>query len=41
MLLVGPQRDEAPVLDGGDHAAQRLADPAERRLVLDHWRHAD
>jgi hypothetical protein len=36
MVLVRPKRHEPTILDGGDHAAQRLADPAERRLVLDH-----
>ena len=32
VLLVRAQRDEPAVLDGGDHAAQRLADPAERHF---------
>jgi hypothetical protein len=36
MVFIGPQRDESAVVDGGHHAAQRLTDPAERRLVLDH-----
>ena len=41
VVFVGAQRDEPAVLDGRDHAAQRLADPAERRLVLGHRRHPD
>ena len=32
MVLVGAQRDEAAVLDGRDHAAERLTDPAEGGL---------
>jgi hypothetical protein len=36
MILVGPKGHQAAVLDGGHHAAQWLADPAERRLVLGH-----
>ena len=32
---VGSQRDEPAVFDGGDHAAQRLTDAAERHLVFD------
>ena len=35
VVLVGPQRDEPAVFDGGDHAAQRLTDAAERHLVFD------
>jgi hypothetical protein len=36
MVLVWAKRDEAAVVDRRDHAAERLTDPAERRLVLDH-----
>ena len=39
MVLVGAQRDQTPVVDRRDHAAQRLADPAERRPLLDHRCH--
>jgi hypothetical protein len=35
VILIGPQGHQPAVLDGGNHAAQRLADPAERRLLLD------
>jgi hypothetical protein len=34
MVLIGAQRDQSTVFDGRDHAAQRLADPAEGRLLL-------
>lgn len=36
MVFVRPKRDQTAVVDGSDHAAERLADPAERRLVRDH-----
>ena len=39
MLLVRPKCDQATVLDGGHHAAKWLADPAERRLVLNRGYH--
>ena len=34
MVLIGTQRYQSTVVDGRDHAAQRLADPAEGRLLL-------
>jgi hypothetical protein len=40
VLLVRAKRRQPAVLDGRDHAAERLTDAAERRLVLDHGRHA-
>jgi hypothetical protein len=36
MVLIGPQRDQPTVLDGGHHAAEGLADAAEGGLVVDH-----
>ena len=41
MVLVGAERDQSPVVDRRDHAAQRLADPAERRPLLDARCHVD
>ncbi len=36
VVLVGPQRDQPITVDGGDHPAERLTDPAVSGLVLRH-----
>jgi hypothetical protein len=39
MVFVRTKRDQSSVFDGGDHAAERFADPAVGRLLLGHGCH--